>query len=44
MDIEKGKTLNGYAKERLFIKNNASFGRGRYFFMEFTKSKRIIIK
>ena len=42
MNIEKGKTSNGYAK--WIVKNNASFDGGRYFFMEITKSNKIIIK
>ena len=46
MDIEKGKTSNGYAKTlRLFRKITLMLCKGwRYFFMEITKSKRIIIK
>lgn len=45
MIIEKGKTLNGYAISVLFMKNNADLWlSGRYFFMEITKSNRIIIK
>ena len=45
MIIEKGKTLNGYAISVLFMKNNADLWlSGRYFFMETTKSRRIIIK
>ena len=44
MIIEKGKTLNGYAISVLFMKNNADLWlSGRYFFMEITKSNRIII-
>jgi len=39
----KGKTSNGYAKKNVVIKNNALLGGGRYFFMEITKSNRIII-
>ena len=30
--------------KKLFIKNNASFGRGRYFFMVNAKSNKVIIK
>lgn len=43
MTIEKGKTSNGYAKKRLFIENNASFGRGRYFFMVMISTISVII-
>ena len=43
MNIEKARPQT-VMPNKVFIKNNASFGRGRYFFMEFTKSKRIIIK
>ncbi len=43
--IEKGKTSNGYAKTlKLFRKITLMLCKGwRYFFMEITKSKRIII-
>jgi hypothetical protein len=44
MKIEKGKTSNGYAKKDIFLKITHSLAVGRYFFMEITKSKRIIIK
>ena len=44
MRIEKGKTSNGYAKRKLLIKKiTLLLGGGRYFFMEITKSNKIII-
>ena len=39
----KRQDLKRLCQKSLFIKNNASFDGGRYFFMEITKSKRIII-
>ncbi len=45
MKIEKGKTSNGYAKTMDYLRNNAKALVGwRYFFMEITKSNKIIIK
>ena len=45
MNIEKGKTSNGYAQTIGYLKNNAKALDGwRYFFMEITKSNRINIK
>ena len=42
MKIEKGKTSNGYA-ESVRLNNPNFWSSGGYFFMEITKSKRIII-
>ena len=43
--IEKGKTSNGYAKYSLLVKKITHFALvgWRYFFMEITKSNKIII-
>ena len=41
--IQKGKTLNGYAKVYCF-KNNALLGGGRYFFMDIINNNKSIIK
>ena len=44
MNIEKGKTSNGYAKKNIVIKITLLALDGwRYFFMDITKSNRIII-
>ncbi len=43
MIIEKGK-LQTVMPKSLFLKNNAALAGWRYFFMETTKSRRIIIK
>ncbi len=39
----KRQDLKRLCQRIVFIENNASFDRGRYFFMDITNSKRIII-